>query len=77
MFYLLICIKRLQNNVLAYVVSANTYIEIARFSDEGGIIIEKWLDTGEEIVGKVDDIVINDEFTDALELNSRSLKTFK
>jgi hypothetical protein len=65
-------LKKLQNNTLAYVLSANTYIEIARYTDGGTLLIDKWLDTGEEILGKVDDININDEFTDALELIKRS-----
>lgn len=49
-------IKKLQNNVLAYVLSANTYIEIARFTDDGIIIAKKWIDEPIEIVKTIDEV---------------------
>ena len=49
-------LKKLQNNVLAYVLSANTYIEIARFTDEGVIIAEKWIDEPVQIIETIGEV---------------------
>ena len=49
-------LKKLQNNTLAYALSANTYIEIARFTDEGGIIAEKWIDEPVEILETIGEV---------------------
>ena len=49
-------LKIVRNNVLAYLVSANTYIEIARFSDDGILIAEKWIDQPVEIVQTIGEV---------------------
>lgn len=49
-------LKKLQNNVLAYVLNANTYIEIARFTDDGVLIAKKWVDEPVEIVENIGEV---------------------
>ncbi|MGX1927882.1 fibronectin type III domain-containing protein [Flagellimonas sp. 2504JD4-2] len=42
--------KKLRNNTLAYVLSANTSIEIARYTDDGVLVAKNWVDEPEQTV---------------------------
>ncbi len=72
-------LKKLQNNTLAYIISVNTFIEIARYTDDGVLIAIKWIDNPDEIVenlgelsykkGGSDSAILTDELAIAKDSN--------
>ena len=49
-------VKKLQNNVLAYALALNTYVEIARYTDDGVLIATKWVDEPMEVVSELGEL---------------------
>ena len=50
-------LKKLQNNTLAYIISLNTYVVIARYTDDGVLIATKWVDEPIEVVESIGEVI--------------------
>src|SRR5690606_18841347 len=68
-------LKKSQDNILAYIASANTYIEIARFTDDGVLIAEKWIDEPVGIVENIGEVIYKQ--TDNAERKTAKLNLVK